>query len=82
MESVAFSPDGKLLASSDGWRNGLPTFSEIKIWDPASGQAIRTLVGHRETNVDLAFSPDGKKIVSGGQIACLRSGMSRRGGSL
>ena len=49
--SIAFSPDGKLLASG-AWR--------IKLWDLATGECIRTLGGG-----PIAFSPDGKYLASG-----------------
>ena len=56
--SVAFSPDGKLLAS--GSRD-----QTIKLWDVASGQAVRTLTGHTDKVTSVAFSPDGKLLASG-----------------
>jgi WD40 repeat protein len=53
-----FSPDGKTLASNDA-----NTYS-ILLWDTASG-AKRTLDGSRAGSA-LRFSPDGKRIASGG----------------
>jgi len=50
---VAFSPDGKRLAT--GSRD-----STAKIWDLESGKAIRTLKGHTSFVMSVAFSPDGK----------------------
>lgn len=37
----------------------------IKIWDAESGKCIKTLEGHTKGVRSIAFSPDGKHIVSG-----------------
>ncbi|ALF52903.1 hypothetical protein ACX27_08590 [Nostoc piscinale CENA21] len=56
--SVAFSPDGKTLASGSHDKT-------IKIWNVATGQEIRTLNGHSKDVYSVAFSPDGKTLASG-----------------
>ncbi len=56
--SVAFSPDGKWLASGDN--NGM-----VKIWDLASGRELLTCMGHTSPVTCVAFSPDGKQLASG-----------------
>jgi WD40 repeat protein len=36
----------------------------IKLWDPDTGRLIRSLIGHKDQVVALAFSPDGRRIIS------------------
>jgi WD40 repeat protein/serine/threonine protein kinase len=55
--SVAFSPDGKQLASA-----GQDTM--VKIWDALTGKEVQTLKGHASDVVSVAFSPDGKWLAS------------------
>jgi WD40 repeat protein len=56
--SVAFSPDGKLLASGD-------SAGDVILWDVASQQNIRSLKGHTAFLQQLAFSPNGERLASG-----------------
>jgi WD40 repeat protein len=55
--SVAFSPDGKILATGD-------TNSEIRLWQVTDSKPILTLQGHTDWVISIAFSPDGQIIVS------------------
>ncbi|KAE8389669.1 hypothetical protein BDV23DRAFT_184267 [Aspergillus alliaceus] len=57
VNSVAFSPDSQLLASSS-WDK------TIKLWDPSTGKLYQTLEGHSAWVQSVAFSPDGQLLAS------------------
>jgi parallel beta-helix repeat protein len=58
VNSVAFSPDGRLLASGS-------YDATIKLWEVATGSLVRILTGHTGGVESVAFSPDGRLLASG-----------------
>jgi WD40 repeat protein len=59
--SVVFSPDGKLLATTDD--EAEPTQGLIRLWDTNQGTVIRTITSIC-CPLDIVFSPDGKLLAS------------------
>lgn len=64
--SAALSPDGNTLALGH-YKNGRQDLGAIELWDVATGQKTATLLGHRGWVSSLAFSPDSKRLASGGE---------------
>ncbi|WP_045301746.1 nSTAND1 domain-containing NTPase [Saccharothrix sp. ST-888] len=57
VNSVAFAPDGRLLASAG-------SDDAVKLWDASERTLIATLTGHRGRVRSVAFSPDGGSVAS------------------
>ena len=60
VRSVAFTPDGTVLAAAGGNTEGFA----IHLWDAASGQSLGTLDGHTGIVWGVAFSSDGEMLAS------------------
>ncbi len=64
--SVAFSPDGRLVATATGSVNGEKTLGHVEVWEAQSGGLKWSKVGHAAYATSVAFSPDGRLVASGG----------------
>jgi hypothetical protein len=65
VRSVAFSPDGKTLASAS-------TDGSARLWDVASGGELMSLAGHTDAVNSVAFSPDGAWLSTGSEDGSAR----------
>ncbi len=65
VRSVAFAPDGTILASGSDTR-------KIDLWRVPEGTHIKALEGHRDWVRSVAFSPDGRLLVSGSDDTTVR----------
>jgi WD40 repeat protein len=86
--SVAISPDGrKVLAGTwnvpqDKSPNTLDVLlneqhHKVKLWDVTTGRLLRTFSGHLEPVTSVAFSPDGRQVLSGSRAHVLVSEVAK-----
>src|SRR4029077_6436363 len=59
--SIAFSPDGKWVASGNGDHT-------VRVWSTETGELLHTLRGHGFLVYRVQFHPDGKGIISASPV--------------
>jgi WD40 repeat protein len=59
LTTLALSPDGRILASGSGFED-----PAIRIWDAATGRQLHKLEGHTVYVSRLAFTRDGRQLIS------------------
>ena len=67
LTTLAISPDGEVLASGSGFAD--PT---IRVWDAATGRILRTLDRHTGWVSKLAFTRDGRRLISAASDQSIR----------
>jgi WD40 repeat protein len=65
VNSLAFSPDGSILASGSNDKS-------VRLWNVADGRLLYKLTGHTNTVRSVAFSPDGTTVASGSEDGTVR----------
>ena len=67
---VAFSRDGRYLAVAVGHNKAIDDV--VLVWDTKDGALKHTFKGHKQVIRTVAFSPDGKQLLSGGLDRTIR----------
>lgn len=70
--SLAVSPKGRIVASTDGQKSRPSILKDphrVRFWDIATGRELATLSGHDANATSICYSPDGTQLITGLQDA-------------
>ncbi len=71
VHAVAFSPDGRLLATGAGERNLTPD-NRVRLWKPSTGEPLRELGQGLGLVYSISFSPDGQVLAASNEDGTIR----------
>lgn len=63
--TLAFSPDGKMIAGGSGYTESIGSHGEVTVWKVPSLEPILEYKGHKADVAGVAFTPTSDKLVSG-----------------
>ncbi|HEV3084651.1 MAG TPA: sigma-70 family RNA polymerase sigma factor [Gemmataceae bacterium] len=69
VQSLAFAPDSRTLASGGG---EFDKSGEVCLWEAMSGKQLHRLVGHKDVVNALVFAPNGKLLATAGRDKIIR----------
>ena len=64
--AIAFSANGKLIATAEGDENRVTQPGEVKVWSVADGKQLNSFSNPKRAATGVAFSPDGRYLASTG----------------
>ncbi|MEO2035699.1 MAG: Gfo/Idh/MocA family oxidoreductase [Planctomycetaceae bacterium] len=67
VSGIDISPDGKWLASASGDPDRVTQSGQVRLWNTETGKAVREFPKHKRASTAVAFSPDGKFLISSSQ---------------
>jgi Tol biopolymer transport system component len=69
INSLCFSPDGKHILTASSWQHPDASIKSadytLRVYDAETGEEVLAVQGHRGGVNSVAFSPDGKRLVTG-----------------